>query len=169
MLLEEGLMSFTARNYTAPKVVDHTGNVIGNARVKAAAPVLRILYVGDRTDHVSSGKHGVEGAVLRLLASANEITGPRIINKNPDARGCSAAPGYFGIVAALVFPQGIERLGWHVQLGGVIQLPLLHKPLLRLPASDLNAPLAPSRFDAWIQDDKSEADMWSEITAAYMG
>jgi hypothetical protein len=169
LLLAEGLQSFQARNYTAPKTVDGTGNVIGNTRVMAAAPILRILYVGDRTDHVSSGQYGVEGAVLWLLASVNDIAGPRLINKNPNARGCSAAPGYFGIVAALVFPQGIEDYGWRVKLGGQIQPPLLPKPLLCLPAPAPHASLAPSRFDAWMEDAKSEAHMWSDITAAYQG
>jgi hypothetical protein len=158
LLLEEGLFSFQARNYTLPKIVDGTCNPLGNARVKAADPTLRILFINDRTDHVSSGQYGVEGAILRLLASVNAIAGPRIVNENPNARGCDAAPGCFGIVAALVFTQGIEHLGWHVQLGGQVQPPLVPAPLLRLPAPVPHEPLAPSRFDAWVEDTKSEAE-----------
>jgi hypothetical protein len=169
LLLEEGLNSFQLRNYTMPKIVDDTGNVLGNPRVKAAAPILRIVFITDRTDHVSSGQYGVEGAILRLLESVNNISGARIVNKNPNARGCDAAPGYFGIVAALVFPQGIEHFGWRVQLGGLIQPRQLPAPLLCLPAPVSHAPLAPSGFDAWIDDAKSETDMWSDITEAYRG
>ena len=104
------------------------GLALGNSLLKAAQPVLRILFATDRTDRVSSGKRGIEGAVLRLLAGTNDIAGPRVLNKNPNARGCSEAPGYYGTVAALVFPQGIEQLGGRVQLSGKIQTPSVPTP-----------------------------------------
>lgn len=152
LILQEGLNSFGARNYYLPKVVTATCTPIGQSIVRAASPILRVLFISDRVDHVSSGKFGVEAAIMRQLFEVNDPYGGRLLNKNPDAKNCNARAGYFCIVAALVFPDGIEAFGWHVQRKNTVVPHVVPVPSLVLPELPPSHVVA-SPLDFWLHGD----------------
>ena len=170
-----------------PSLLHADGSVITGTELRRAGAVLELLYASDRvhdaTGNVESGKGAIEGRLIRAIEEAHgctavvrETRGYRacveshgaLVNKSATARGCSPADGMWGLVCALILPQGWQSVSqWCLMDGATVHQTAVQGQAARgSGGSYLLPPLGPKPMpavspngDAWRQPGETSADM----------